>query len=91
MGNNFKFILEYNEYIRDIDKSDKDEYIYNEILKRTKFGNLVITEGLIHTHPIDKSVNILKNRFPELIIDVLEDGDIFIENQPPKKLINIYQ
>jgi len=86
MGNNFKFILEYNEYIRDIDKSDKDEYIYNEILKRTKFGNLVITEGLIHTHPMDKSVNILNKRFPELIIDIEEDGDVYIENRPPQKL-----
>lgn len=64
MGNTFKFLLEYNEYIKNIDNSDKEEYIYNEILKRSKFGYLVITEGLIFTHPIDKSIDILKRRFP---------------------------
>lgn len=86
MGNTFKFILEYREYIDNIEDSEKDNYIYNEILKRTKFGKLAIVEGLIHTHPIDKSVNILKRRFPELIIEVENDGEIYIENQPPQKL-----
>lgn len=86
MGNTFKFILEYREYIDNIEDSEKDNYIYNEILKRTKFGRLAIVEGLIHTHPIDKSVNILKRRFPELIIEVENDGEIYIENQPPQKL-----
>ena len=86
MGNTFKFILEYKEYIDNIEDSEKDNYIYNEILKRTKFGRLAIVEGLIHTHPIDKSVNILKRRFPELKIEVEDDGEIYIENQPPQKL-----
>ena len=86
MANTFKFILEYREYIDNIEDSEKDNYIYNEILKRTKFGRLSIVEGLIHTHPIDKSVNILKRRFPELIIEVENDGEIYIENQPPQKL-----
>lgn len=86
MGNTFKFILEYKEYIDDIENSEKDSYIYNEILKRTKFDRLVIVEGLIHTYPIEKSVNILKRRFPELTIEVESDGEIYIENQPPQKL-----
>lgn len=86
MGNTFKFILEYKEYIDNIENSEKDDYIYNEILKRTKFGRLAIVEGLIHTHPISKSVNILKRRFPELTIEVEVDGEIYIENQPPQKL-----
>lgn len=86
MGNTFKFILEYREYIDNIENSEKDNYIYNEILKRTKFGRLAIVEGLIHTHPIEKSVNILRGRFPELIIEIEEDGEIYIENQPPEKL-----
>lgn len=86
MGNTFKFIMEYKEYIDNIEKSDNDKYIYNEILKRTKFGNLSIVEGLIMTHPVDKSVDILKNRFSELVIEVENDGEIFIENQPPQKL-----
>ena len=86
MGNTFKFILEYKEYIDNIENSEKDNYIYNEILKRTKFGRLAIVEGLIHTHPIEKSVNILKRRFPELTIEAESDGEIYIENQPPQKL-----
>jgi hypothetical protein len=69
MGNTFKFILEYREYIDNIENPEKDNYIYNEILKRTKFDRLAIVEGLIHTHPIDKSVNILNRRFPELTIE----------------------
>jgi len=85
MGNTFKFILEYKDYIDNIEDSEKDNYIYNEILKRTKFGRLAIVEGLIHTQPIDKSVDILKRRFPELDIEE-EDGEIYIENQPPQKL-----
>lgn len=86
MSNTFKFLLEYNEYIKNIDNSDKEEYIYNEILKRSKFGNLAIVEGLIFTHPIDKSINILKRRFPELVIEIENDGEIYIENQPPQKI-----
>ena len=86
MGDTFKFILEYKEYINNIESSEKDNYIYNEILKRTKFGRLAIVEGLIYTHPIVKSVNILKRRFTELIIEVENDGEIYIENQPPQKL-----
>ena len=86
MGNTFKFILEYEEYIDNIENSENDIYIYNEILKRTKFGRLAIVEGLIRTHPIEKSANILKRRFPELNIEVEDDGEIYIENQPPQKL-----
>lgn len=86
MGNTFKFLLEYNEYIDNIENSDKDEYIYNEILKRTKFNKLSIVEGLIHTYPVKKSIDILRRKFPELIVELGEDDEIYIENQPPKKL-----
>lgn len=89
MVNNFKFILEYNDYIKNIEKSTNDNYIYNEIIKRTKFGKLAISEGLIFTHPIDKSINILKRRFPELNIEVESDGEIYIENTIKQKL-NVY-
>jgi hypothetical protein len=58
MGDTLKFIFEYNEYIKNIENSNNDEYIYNEILKRTKFNRLVILEGLIKTNPVDSSVNI---------------------------------
>lgn len=86
MGNTFKFLLEYNEYIKNIEDSNLDEYIYDEILKRIKFNNLTITEGLIFTYPINKSINILKRRFPELIVELEEEGDIYIENQPPQSI-----
>ena len=31
MGNTLKFLFEYNEYIKNIENSNNDEYIYNEI------------------------------------------------------------
>jgi hypothetical protein len=86
MGNTFKFLFEYNDYIKNIENDDKDNYIYNEILKRSKFGRLAIVEGLIFTHPSDKSIDILKRRFPELQIELESDGEIYIENQPPQEL-----
>lgn len=86
MGNTFNFILEYKTYIDNIDDREKDDYIYNEILKRTKFGRLAIIEGLIHTYPAEKSVNIFKKRYPELDIEVEVDGEIYIENQTAQKL-----
>ena len=49
MGDTLKFIFEYNEYIKNIENSNNDEYIYNEILKRTKFNRLVIFDaGQLH-------------------------------------------
>lgn len=86
MVDTLKFILEYGDYINDIENSKADNYIYNEIQKRTKFGKLTLTEGLIFTHPIVKSINILKKRFPELSIKNDTDGEIYIENQPPQRL-----
>lgn len=86
MGDTLKFLFEYNEYIKNIENSNNDEYIYNEILKRTKFNRLVIVEGLIKTHPVDKSINILKRKFSELFINKEPDGEIYIENQPPQIL-----
>lgn len=86
MGNTFKFILEYRDYISNIEKTDKDDYIYDEILKRTKFGKLSISEGLIFTHPVDKSTSILKRRFSELEVEIEEDGEIYIEIKQPSKI-----
>ena len=86
MGNMLNFIFEYNDYIKNIENTDKHNYIYNQILQKSKFGRLPITEGLIFTHPIDKSVNILKRRFPELHIEIEVDNEIYIENQPKQDL-----
>ena len=86
MGNTLKFLFEYNDYIKNIENCDNDDYIYKEILKRSKFGRLSLVEGLIFTYPSDKSINILKRRFPELYIELENDGEIYIENQPPYEL-----
>lgn len=86
MGNTLKFLFEYNEYINNIMNSDKDDYIYDEIMKRSRNNYLMISEGLIRTHPLDKSVDILKRRFTDQLIEIEEDGEIFIDNQPTLKL-----
>lgn len=89
MVNTFKFLIEYKEYIKNIENvenSNKDDYIYNEILKRSKFNRLVILEGLIKTHPVHNSINILKSKFPELVVEIEDDGEVYIENQPTSKL-----
>jgi len=80
MGNILKFILEYQDYIENIENSDKDDYIFNEILKRSYNSRLKISEGLIKTHPVKKSEDILKRRFPELNIEIDEDDEIYIYN-----------
>jgi len=75
-----QFILDYYNYIDNIENlTDRDNYIYEEINKRTKFGRLALFEGLIFTHPLNKSVVILKRRFDELNIEIEEDGEIYIE------------
>jgi len=92
MGNLLKFLFEYNDYIKNIENNDKDDdYIYNEILKKSKFGRLSIVEGLIFTYPINKSVDILNRRFNELNIEIEKDGEIYIENQPPQELSKYLQ
>ena len=78
MGNILKFILEYQDYIENIENSDKDDYIFNEILKRSYNSRLKISEGLIKTYPVKKSEDILKRRFPELNIEIDEDNEIYI-------------
>ena len=80
MGNILKFILEYQDYIENIENSDKDDYIFNEILKRSYNSRLKISEGLIKTYPVKKSEDILKRRFPELNIEIDEDNEIYIYN-----------
>ena len=71
MGNGNWLILEYYQYIKNIDKlsHEDDLNMYNEIKKRSKFGGLVVVKDLLKTYPIQESINIIKNRFPELIIE----------------------
>ena len=70
------FLLKYNEYLKDINKLsiDDDLTIYKEH-KEEK-----IVEGLIKTQPVEKSINILSRRFPELKVQNGRDyGEIYLE------------
>ena len=70
MGNGNWLILEYYQYIKNIDKlnHEDDLIMYNEIKKRSKFGGLVVSHDLLKTYPIHESINIIQKRFPELIV-----------------------
>lgn len=82
MGNKLKFLKEYNSYIENIENlNNKDDLIiFNDLNKQMKNGSLII-EGLITTHPIDKSINIIKRRFPYLNVEKEDDGEIYIEGE----------
>ena len=71
----FDFILEYDDYIKNINNSSliKDEKIYND------FKNTIIIEGLIKTYPNDKSLNVILRKFSELKGEIEEDGEIYLE------------
>ena len=71
----FDFILEYGEYIRNINSlsSDKDIEVYNN------FKNTIIVEGLIKTHPNNTSLDIILKRYPELTGNIEIDGEIYLE------------
>ena len=81
MGNGNWLILEYYQYIKNIGKlsHEDDLNMYNEIKKRSKFGGLVVVKDLLKTYPIQESINIIKNRFPELIIEDQFGFRIYVE------------
>jgi hypothetical protein len=83
MGNKMRFLLEYHEYINNVDTLSyiEDNNIFNEIKSHSKFGGLTLIEGLITTHPLSKSVDIIKKRFKELFLNIEEDGEIYIEGK----------
>jgi hypothetical protein len=80
MGDKLTFLLNYYRYIENIDNLSEreDASMYEEFRKQSKNGHLVLSEGLIKTYPLDKSVKIIKKRFPELEVNIEKDGDIFI-------------
>jgi len=83
------FLFDYYKYIKNVDSLDTstDLKVYNMFKKHTKNDSLVIVEGLITTHPIKKSVDIIKRRFPKLSVKVEDEGEIYIEGEM-KKLKN---
>lgn len=83
MGNKMKFLLDYYQYIDNIDNLSllEDSKMYDKFRNQSKNGHLVLTEGLITTHPLNKSANIIKKRFPDLTIEIEKDGEIYIEGE----------
>jgi hypothetical protein len=81
MGNKMSFILDYNHYLDNIEKLSTidDISMYEKFKCQSKNGNLTLTEGLIKTHPLKTSVDIIKRRFPGLIVEIEKDGEIYIE------------
>ena len=63
MENRSKHILNYSEYIKMIESlvNDEDYNIYNDITIQN-----LINEGLIKTYPVQKSIDIIKKKFPKL-------------------------
>ena len=82
MGNKLKFLFEYNNYINNIYglNNEDDLKIFNNFNKHSVNNKIILLEGLITTHPIDKSIKIIKKRFNNLNIEKQEDGEIYIEN-----------
>ena len=75
MGGTLNFLFEYDKYIDNINNlSDSDDFSIHE-----KFQKQRLVEGLIHTYPINKSIDIIKKRFPYLKCELEEDGEIYIE------------
>lgn len=81
MGNKMTFLLDYYRYMENIDKlSFSDDYkMYDNFKNQSKNGKLVLTEGLIKTHPQNISIDIIKKRFPNLNVKMEKDGEIYIE------------
>jgi hypothetical protein len=81
MGNKMSFLMNYSQYLRDIDNlSNQDDIsMYEDFKQHSKNGNLVLTEGLIKTYPLRKSIDIIKKRFPNLIVEEDKDGEIYVE------------
>ncbi len=86
MGNKVGLILKYNEYIDNIGikNQDDDTEIFNDMMRNTIRGSFAISEGLIKTYPIDKSVDIIKRRFPNVDVTTEDDGEIVVSDLTEK-------
>lgn len=75
------FILDYHLYLDNIRKLSNidDSLMYEKFKDQSKNGNLVLTEGLIKTHPLESSKEIIKRRFDNLTVEIEKDGEIYIE------------
>lgn len=83
MGNRTQFILNYFQYIdhiKNLSKKD-DDLMYDGFKSQMYNGKLVIMEGLIRTYPQSKSKDIILDRFPELEVDIMSDGEICVHGK----------
>lgn len=69
------FLLTYKKYLLTIENTSliEDRNIYDN------FENQYLTEGLITTHPTEKSLSIIKRKFQELDGEIEPDGEIFLQ------------
>lgn len=70
----YNFIFNYNEYLKNVLNLN----IYDDKKMFEEFNGVIITEGMIKTHPVDQSIRILKNRFDNITINKEKDGEIRI-------------
>jgi hypothetical protein len=73
----FKFpdLFEYYNYLQNIDELGDDS-----IKKMSDImDNHIISEGLIKTYPLEKSIQILKRKFNDYTINTGEDNEIYLE------------
>ena len=80
MGNKMFFLMDYNQYLKNIDMlSEKDDLsMYEKFNNYIKNGSFILTEGLLKTYPLEKSARIIKNRFPYLSVELEKDGELYI-------------
>jgi hypothetical protein len=81
MGNKMSFLMDYNKYLENITILSyvDDISMYLNFKKYTKNGHSILTEGLIKTYPIEKSISIIKKRFTNLTVEGEKDGEIYVE------------
>ena len=86
MGGKLTFLLEYSDYIDNIEKllDIDDRNIYD------KFKKQRLVEGLIKTHPLNLSINIIRKRFPYLECEIEPDGYIEGEFKELKNYLPIF-
>ncbi len=78
----WNYIFKYNDYIKNIESLNEsdDLEIYDEY-KKSASKVKILAEGLIMTHPNNKSLDIILRRFKELSGNIEPDGEIFLHGQ----------
>jgi hypothetical protein len=75
MGNIFGKIFNYLDYIDNIN----EKTIIDDIKIQNELRGAKLVEGLMTTHPSEKSLNIIIKRFPNLAGNIELDGEIYLQ------------